>query len=581
MEPGSSARPRLLGRWSLERVCLVVLLVGSLGFYLVNAVHYEGMPLRIEENEWPRMGRGTYEHGIPLLHPNEDPRVYFNDNLERIEYDASGLWHPPTYMYAMAATMAVVGTDATASLRWIGVAGLLVCCVLIFLLGRELFPRHWFRVGAIASSLLLVHPYAIQGSLFLDIDTSIYAPTFLLFALLLAKYDKRGIELWPTAAMAASFALILWVKLPTAFVVVPVVTLYWVLRHGLIAGLERSVAVLLGGAFVFLGTYWLYTDLSGQSFSYMFNFTLVQKSNRLFWNSPWPPIENSLAWHLSWFTPALVLIAVAYGGLAARRWWRTRLVEPLDFIWGLGLAIFLAYAFVSPNGSVYQGKYAFPAIPLMVFAATAFLLAATRERPGRRSVAVAVLAAVAAAAVMPDLLTNQAFWLMSDKLRVAVVLGSAAALWIAVRGVGRARILPAAALIVCFGLFVAQARDSYHAGTSPLYPVPDTLEFRGATALINASLAPGQTALVSKDLGLYVDGPVLEGQTLSYLGGDPAEAKLLRENPDITVVGSDSFFSAVMGPESAQVLETCFDQHVIGVYTSVYTRKSANCPAPQ
>ena len=389
---GSSVRSHLLSRWPWERVCLVVLLVGSLGFYLVNAVHYEGMPLRIEENEWPRMGRGTFEHGIPLLHPKEDPRVHLNENLERVENDASGLWHPPTYMYAMATVMAVVGTDATASLRWIGVAGLLLCCILIFLLGRELFPRHWFRVGAIASALLLVHPYAIQGGLFLDIDTSIYAPTFLLFALLVAKYDRRGIEVWPTVAMAASFALILWVKLPTAFVVIPAAALYWVLRHGLIAGLERSVAVLFGGAFLFLGTYWLYTEISGQSFTYMFDFTLVQKSNRTFWNQPWAAIENSLAWHLSWFTPALVLTAVAYGGLAARRWWRTRCVEPLDFIWGLSLAIFLAYAFVSPSGSVYQGKYAFPAIPLMVFAVTAFLLAATRERPNQRSVAVALLA---------------------------------------------------------------------------------------------------------------------------------------------------------------------------------------------
>src|SRR3954471_570797 len=172
------------------------LLVGfvtvALCFYLFNVAHYVGQPLRIEESEWPQMSRAVYEHGIPEIPADENHRVRLlpDFSVERVTY--VGLWHPPLYLYTLAGAMAISGPDATTSLRLVGALGLLCSCALLFLLAREIAPRQALRLGALSVGLLLIHPYAIQGSLFLDIDTGIYAPTFLLFIWLLVRFERRG-----------------------------------------------------------------------------------------------------------------------------------------------------------------------------------------------------------------------------------------------------------------------------------------------------------------------------------------------------------------------------------------------------
>lgn len=86
----------------------------------------------------------------------------------------------------------------------------------------------------------------------------------------------------------------------------------------------------------------------------------------------------------------------------------------------------------------------------------------------------------------------------------------------------------------------------------------------GPASFINENLEPGELALVSKDTGYYVDGEVIEGQTLWYLGGDEFEARLLRQAPEITVVDGNSFFDPVLGPETADLLSECFALHESG-----------------
>lgn len=565
-----------MGRAPVERILLVCLLLLGLVFYSINAVHYEGQPLRIEETEWPPMGRAVYEHGVPRIPISENNRVRLLSNFQRDTADFNGLWHPPLYTYTLAGVMAIAGPDAVGALRLIGTTGLLISCLLLFLISRELFGRHWFRVGAVASALLLVHPYAIQGSLFLDIDTSIYGPAFLLFAWLLARFDSReSLEPLPTLALAASFALILWAKLPTAFVLVPVAALYWILRRGVSQGLIQALLVFVGGAALFLSTYGLYVWITAQSFWYMFDFTLVQKGGRLFWRQDIATIENATYWHIAWFTPALLLITGAYGIAAVLRWWRTRAVRPLDFIWGLGVAIYLAYAFVSPNGTVYQGKYAFPAIAMLVFTAAAFLIETTRGRPNRASVCLALLAAAVAAAVAPDFLTDQHFAALRGGVKAATVIGSAAALWIAVRGVSRRSLMPVGALIVCFALFAAQSTRSYRADTSPMYPATDTQDFWETADFMNERLRPGEIALASKNLGFYMNGLVIEGEDIWWVKGDAFEAQAIERLPRITMIGTDTF-GPPLGGNTLQVIDRCFRQRSFG-HGSVYIRKP-QCP---
>ena len=554
---------------------LVAILAATLGFYAVNVVHYENTPLRVEEGVWPLMARAVHDHGIPSLPADEDHRVRIEPDFSVRTDNLNGLWHPPLYVSMLAGSMFVLGRDAAESLRLVGVLGLLACCALFFLISRELFGSRWPLVGTAASALLLVQPYAIQGSMFLDIDTTIYAPLFLLFTWLLVRFDREPpLASRPLLALAAAFALVLWAKVPTALVIVPVAALYWSLRHGPRRGLLRAGWVFGGGAALFLATYGLYVAATGQSFVYMFDFTLVGKGGRVVWKQGMSVLKGALNWHIEWFTPALMLLALAYGPVAVARWLREREVEPLDFVWGLGLAVWLAYAVFSPQDGYYQGKYAFPAIPLLVLAISGWLLRRDEGALDRRSLVLAVAVGALAAYAMPDLLTNRLFTGAGLELKAAIVLGSAAALWIAARGLRRDRLMPVGALVVCFTLFAAQSVHSYRAGTSPLYPVPDGADFHWEIAAINEDLGPGELALVSKDTGLYVGGKVTEGQSLWTRGGDGFEAQLLRREPRITVVSGDSFFTPVLGPETAAMLAECFNLQQSGAAV-VYLRKPA------
>ena len=545
---------------------LAALLVVSLGFYATNVVHYEKLPLRVEEAVWPPMARAVHDRGVPSVPAKEDHRIRLTPEHEVDTGPLSGLWHPPLYVYSLGASMVILGTDAAASLRLVGVVGLLACCALFFLIARELFGGRWFLVGSVASALLLVHPYAVQGSMFLDIDTTIYAPLFLLFVWLLVRFDRRPPpESRLVGALAVAFALVLWAKLPTAFVLVPVAGLYWILRHGARRGATRAVLVFVGGAVLFLATYWLYVTATGQSFSYMFDFTLFRKGGHFVWKQGVSALKDSLNWQVEWFSPALLLMVGAYGAYRARRWLRTRVAEPLDFVWGLGLAIWLAYAVIAPNGGgPYQAKYAFPAIPLLIFAITGWVLGRGAPRLDLRSLGLAVAVGALAVIAMPDLLTNRLFGTAGAKLKAAIVLGSAAALWIGVRGLRRRSLMPVGALVVCFALFAGQSIHSYNADTSPLYSFADTEEFRWEANRINELQGPGELALVPKDEGFYVRGAIIEGEDMWNLGGDEYEARLLRRWPRITVVAGNSFFTPVLGPKTATVLAECFTAEWLG-----------------
>jgi len=577
-----------------ERTLLVCLVLAGLCFYAFNAAHYVDQPLRIEESEWPPMGKTVYEHGIPEISPEENHRIRLLKDYSVQQVDYVGLWHPPLYMYAMAAFIGVAGTDATTSLRLIGVMGLLACCVLLFLLAREVAPRRAFRLGAVSTFLLLIHPYAIQGSLFLDIDTSIYPATFLLFLWLLVRFDHRGD--WPISAslvLGAAFALILWTKLTTVVLLVPLCGLFWVFRSGWMTGLIRSAVVFGSGFAVFLSTYGLYVWATGQSFWFTFEFTFGNKSDRFVWlQKSSAQLRNAVDWHISWFVPALLMIIAVYGLIAVRRWMLTQRVTPVDLLWAIGASIVVFYSVIVPNGTVYQGKYGLPALPLLVFAATALLLGlddaghrsqTADRRPSAASaqsggaivkpstLALAVVVTVLAALAIPDLLTDQNYINMLAPAKLAVAAGSAAALWIASRGIGARVFHPAAALIVLAGLFGAQSLKSYRADVSPLYPMTDTRDFVELAERVNAAVRPGEVALVSKDLGIRIEERVIEGEDIWLVRGDSFEASALRRLNWITVVAADTF-GPPLGGETFAALARCFEFDAVGG-AAIYTRK--------
>jgi hypothetical protein len=551
-----------------------------LTFYAVNAFHYGEMPLRIEEGEWPPMAQAILETGKPVIHGDETHKVRFTPSLGIDPSPLIGAWHPPLYLYALAAAKAVVGRDGSNGLRAVGVIGLLGSALLLLLIAREITPR-WRLIGGTAAGLLLVHPYAIQGSVFLDIDNTIYTPLALLALWLAIRFSRRDgpLGLTQILALGAALALVSWAKLTTTIVLVGVLAMWWVLsRRPFKRSLAEAVAFIAVGAALFITTYWLWCTTTGIPFSYTFDVTFAQKSDRLL--ADWRLTENAAHWHLRWFGAAVILLAFIYLVDLARNLVVNRRPRELDLLFLFGVGVLVTYVLASPTDGTYQGKYAFPALATLMLPVSWMLLRGQRnERVGVPRWLAAAVAGLIALLVTPDLLTNLSvngvYGRWSVDLFVAAV--AAAALGIAWLLQGR-RGFAGGLMLVLAILFVGQSVRSYQSDHSPLYPVSDTSEFRSAVQDLNASAGASDIVIAPKDLGFYVDGPIVEGED-ALARGDALLAEAMRSEPRIVAFARNSFGPPI-GPETAAVIDSCFlDRKAFGSVSLAY--RSVKCePSP-
>lgn len=552
-----------MSRTGPTRLLLAGLLAAALAFYLVSAIHFGRLPLRIEENEWPPMAAAVFEDGEPVIEADETHRVRFTAELARDQGELIGAWHPPLYIYSLAAAMPIVGSDASYALRGVGVAGFLLACVLMFLIAREVVPARWPLIGGAGSALLLVHPYAIQGSTFLDIDTSVYAPAILLVMWLAIR--ATGVDAGNrrrVAVVGVALALVLWIKLTTAIALVGVLAVYWLLARGPRRGSVELAGVLLVAGTLFFGTFALWCALTDVPLAYTFDVTFGDKSGRL---GDWPLVDQAVRWHVAWFMPVFLLLAALYGLDLLRNLALTRRVRPMDLLWAFGAAVLVLYAVLSPTEGVYQGKYAYPALFMLALPVAWLLLREPLPGHSRSGLLVAAAAGVAAGLLMPDLLTGQHWSLAPPREKLAIAAASAGVLWLAWRSTA-GRALPQGVLLACLALLVAQSVRSYQADTSPMYPIPDTADFRAGAQAVNNALGPGEIAMVPKDLGFYVNGPIVEGED-AFARGDSVAARVLRDVERVKVVATDTF-GFPMGPQTAAVVADCFqDVHAYGSAT--------------
>jgi hypothetical protein len=560
----------VLGRWP---AWLLAALVAALGFYCFNAVHFAKEPLRIEEDEWPPMAKAIYETGKPVI-PFDKTHLIRLDSDLRVERESLiGAWHPPLYLYTLGVSMAVLGTHSPYRLRLVGVAGFLLGLVLVFLIAREISSR-WRIVGGVAAVLGLIHTFSIQGSTFLDIDPTVYTPLALLVIWLAIRYgkQKQALSALQVLAIGGSIALVTWAKMTTTIDLLGVLVLWWLLaRRPFRRALAEAVAFVAVGMALFFSTYGLWCAVTDIPFSYTFQVTFVDKSNRLL--SEWRVVGHAAHWHLRWFGAAVLLLALVYLVDLIRSFVATRQLRLMDLPFLLGAAILVQYVVLSPTDGTYQGKYAFPALLMLLLPISWMLL---RHPVVPRDPLKWVLAAaigLAAALLVPDVLTglsymgNYGSW--TFELRVAA--GTAAALLVA-WWLGGDRGFAGGLLIVMAALFLSQAIHSYRADTSPMYPIPDTADFNAAVNDLHENLGKGDVVVAAKDIGFYIEGPVIQGED-AFARGDGLLARAIRHYPEITAFARDSFGPPV-GPKTEAVLDECFqDRREFGTASVVYRTK--------
>ena len=137
-----AARLRPMAAW------LLVALSVAFGFYCVNVSPLRSRSRfasrRASGRRWPR--RSTKRAG-PSSSSIRPTGMRFNEDLSVNESPTIGAWHPPLYLYTLAASMAVLGTHSPYRLRLVGAVGLMASIVLLFLIAREVTlavaPRRW------------------------------------------------------------------------------------------------------------------------------------------------------------------------------------------------------------------------------------------------------------------------------------------------------------------------------------------------------------------------------------------------------------------------------------------------------
>lgn len=224
-------------------------------------------PLHLDNMDFPAVAAQTAITGVPIYYRGEDNPRHL------------GLYHPPLYIYSLAAWIKVFGFGET-QVRMFGMVcavllGLITLELLYALLGRASIARwrHWFWL------LFLLNPYTIQGASIADIDTTVYGP--LLCGVLLAAvrmswrdgvWREDSIRSREYAQVVLMLTLCLWAKLTTVLIVFPFIFLLLIPRMAIGRAARVTAAVVSAGIAGFLATYFIYGKLTGLDVNYTFAF---------------------------------------------------------------------------------------------------------------------------------------------------------------------------------------------------------------------------------------------------------------------------------------------------------------------
>lgn len=249
--------------WRVPVSSVAIVLVFVLLFALTAA-----KPLLLDNTDFPAAAKRTAETGVPVYYRGEDNPA------------ALGLYHPPLYIYSLAAWMRVFG-PSEASVRMFGficalLQGLIVLEILRTLFGREFWRRSmaWFW------ALFLLNPYTVQTAGIADIDSTVYGPVLCLALLVLIRMNWDD-GIWKATQPRASdylllslaLTLCLWAKLTTVFLVFPFVFIFLLHRLGVWRSLVAMLAVTVISCSAFYVTYWCYGKLTGLDVNFTYAFT--------------------------------------------------------------------------------------------------------------------------------------------------------------------------------------------------------------------------------------------------------------------------------------------------------------------
>jgi hypothetical protein len=369
-----------------ERLALLALVLAVILFAI--PAH---KPLYLDNVEFPYAAKAAAEKGVPVYYRGEEiPRL-------------SGLYHPPLYIYLLAAWFKFWGFGE-AQARWFSflcvlLHGGIVLYGMRVLLGSETAkkaaPFFWI--------IFLLNPYTLQGAAVLDIDNTIYGPILAgMLAALLRLAWKEGqpredapcLREWGVVALLTAVAL--WAKLTTVLSVMPLAVLLPARRLGLRGAALAGGGAVAAGVALFLASYALYGLISGLDVTFSFRFLLFSFRQRsgtstgLEWLAAhWQTFRDMIHWQVLWtglFPWAVAVFTLLWLG---RRWLLLREPRARDATFVLGWALFVTafYCGLTYTFGRAPFKYVYVAWGILCAVLAAWQAAAwdrLREWPGMR-----------------------------------------------------------------------------------------------------------------------------------------------------------------------------------------------------
>jgi hypothetical protein len=305
---------------------------GAVLLFLVLAAHQAAKPLHLDDMDFPAVAEATTHSGKPIYYRGEENRLH------------SGLFHPPLYIYTLAAWFRIFG-GGPAQARMFGAVCALLQGGIALLIASLLFGSERVRRWSWLFWLLfLLNPYTLEGSAIADIDSTIYGPLLglvLFSALRISWRDGRWREdeprTWELGLVALALTAALWAKLTTVLLLFPFLFLLFAPRLGWKRAALATAGVSIAGVGGFALTYYLYGALTGLDVGYTFQFLKASMlgPGRLlsFRGNLKTMLPFMVRWTglLPWLSVAVLLAATA------RRWWDEREPRALYSFWLLSL----------------------------------------------------------------------------------------------------------------------------------------------------------------------------------------------------------------------------------------------------
>ncbi len=474
-------------------------------------------PFRYDEVDFAAQAGGIIEHGVPKV-----------TRFGEVHY---GMWHPPLYLYSLAASRYALGPSNWGA-RSAGVIWFAGIAVLI-----------WRRAGPVPVCLALLSPLVAQGIFFLDIDNTSLAFALVLFGFIFSE-NPRSSALRTTVVLAGILLLAFWSKLTTPFVLLVAAFVFHALNRDW-GGLRRIAMVGIIATATFFATYFLYCLITGYPADFMFATTYLGKRDMYMSAAGRSPTQalHAVWWNVIWFSPALSLLFALLAVDRVRAYWKERHVEAVDFWVLFALSVFGAYAVWAG----VMGKYTFPAAVAASIALGLWLPQQLRTvrftKPSLLGIAAALLlvwhialipplqvkepAAAAGPAMVATALRNPRN--IALLVTIAGFALFAAITTRALSGSQGARL--ATALLVC-----ATVANSVEAvklmlspdDRSPYRPFRER-GFESAVQTLNRTLLPTDTIIAPKDVGFYFNGRAYRLDAIRALSGPEGVTATIRD----------------------------------------------------